>query len=288
MLQLSVTYGAGPAGALALLLTLAGVGLFTVTDVFKWIYQFLEWLTRQLIGPVVTAAQWITYGFYYCWQWIMANGVYTFSFTQWVVQRFKEVWEQRILPSLSTLWSVSVAYASYFINVSDRVFLALRAVVVGSILSILSVAGGSLRIASLIHAGLLASRAPFLRLAVVMDGQLFALEDRVATSARALLAKVNELAAWVNHTFDASGVIREDLLAWSVQTWITSIVSAVLAVIVRPDWQAITAQLTAALPPSDYAATLTAFRSGVPVGSADYVDVLAAFAAGTVHHTPGA
>lgn len=253
---------------------------FTTADCFRWIYSFFSWQTSRLLYPVVNVAQWVSYGFNWTWGWINANGVYTSKFKDWLVLTAQDLWTVRIRPVLGTLNDVCQGYRRYCLEVSDALLVQLRAIVLGTVFSVLSAVGVSQTVLQLLHDGMQAARAPFLRLADQLDGQLFALESRVSVGSRVVVKKINELVPWVNHYAGPGGLLPSDVVAWSLAVWFQPIVVTLLGLIVRPDYQERTAALIAKLPPSDYPATVAAVTNGTFATNPDYLAVLAAFTAG--------
>lgn len=259
---------------------------FSTADCFRWIYQFFSWLTSRLLYPIVNVAQWVSYGFNWTWGWINANGVYTLRFQEWLVHVAADLWGVRIRPVLGALNDVALGYRRYCLEVSDALLVQLRALVLGTVFSVLSAVGVSQTALQLLHDGMMAARAPFLRLADQLDLQLFALESRVSVASRAMVTKVNQLAAWTNHVVHPSGVIRGDLLAWSLTSSLSDVLISILAATVDPNWQQRAAQLAAAFPPMDYAATVAGFVTGASAQNPDYASVVAAFGGGAAHGQP--
>lgn len=253
---------------------------FSTADCFRWIYQFFSWLTSRLLYPIVNVAQWVSYGFNWTWGWINMNGTYTFKFQEWLVLTAGVLWNARIRPVLGTLNDVAIGYRRYCLEVSDALLVQLRALVLGTVFSVLSAVGVSQTALQLLHDGMMAARGPFLRLADQLDLQLFALESRVSVASRAMVTKVNELVAWTNHVVHPSGVIRGDLLAWSLSSSIADVLRAILDATVDPNWQQRAAQIAASFKPSDYASTLAAFAAGDAQRTPEQVAALAAFVAG--------
>lgn len=256
------------------------VAAFTTADCFRWIYSMFSWQTSRLLYPIVNVAQWVSYGFNWTWAWINANGVYTFKFQEWLVHVAADLWNVRTRPVLGTLNDVCQGYRRYCLEVADALLVQLRAIVLGTVFSLLSAVGVSQTVLQLLHDGMQAARAPFLRLADQLDAQLFALESRVSVGSRVIVGKINELVPWVNHYAGPGGLVPSDVFAWSLSVWFQPTIVTLLGLVVRPDWQARTAALIAKMPPSDYPATVAAVTNNTYATNPDYQAVVAAFYAG--------
>jgi hypothetical protein len=236
------------AGELVLLFSFA-VGFWTITDVLKWLYAFLAWMASMVMAPIITAGEWFEALGAYAWAWIRAAGIYTFNLTGWVVLRAADMWKVYIAPFLGTLRFAGQLAEAYLLKIGDRLLAALRDVVAGSVLGLVVISRYGATTAELLGGQLVALRGAGLKLAALLDAQLYAAALSAYTGASVLRTAVNQGTAWVNYALDAKGVLRPTVLSHSIADALGEVWAGLINPAISPTIHEDVDALTRAMPP---------------------------------------
>lgn len=181
-----------------------------------WIYQFLAHLIGQLVNPSRNIASTVFDLGTWTWNWLKATNIYTAVFRDWVVLAAKGEWDVYTKPAISILHGKVRQYAEVVVFYLDRAFYSLRLVVGASIFGTLGMVVAILGAVDLVHAGFVGARTALVKVGGYLDLTLFQLETRVADFAALTRTQLDKLATWTAAVMTVDGLLRPQLLAWSI------------------------------------------------------------------------